>query len=119
MGPWCAGLDVGVAARTARLRVHFLDVDQADATLVVLPSGRSLLVDAGGAVHGGFDIGSRVVAPALWAAGLRRLDYLTNASPIDRPCECNNLAEFLGKQRPFAFTTYARVARFSVLIGTK
>jgi len=32
-------------------------------------------VDAGG-VPGAFDIGGRVVAPALWALGIRRLDWL-------------------------------------------
>ena len=58
------------------LRVHFLDVDQADATLVRFPNGRSLLVDAGGQVRGRADVGGRVVVPAVWALGVRRLDYL-------------------------------------------
>ncbi|MDP7690406.1 MAG: DNA internalization-related competence protein ComEC/Rec2 [Vicinamibacterales bacterium] len=56
------------------MRVSFLDVGQADATLVQTPSGRSLLVDAGGSISPRSDIGSRVVAPALWALGVRRLD---------------------------------------------
>lgn len=79
----CAGLDGPGAARDARLRVLFLDVGQADATLVLLPGGRSLLVDAGGSVTGGSGIGRRVVVPALRAAGVRRLDYLlvTHADP--------------------------------------
>ena len=58
------------------LRVHFLDVDQADATLVRFPNGRSLLVDAAGQVRGRADVGGRVVVPAVWALGVRRLDYL-------------------------------------------
>ena len=58
------------------LRVLFLDVDQADATLVTTPSGRSLLVDAAGDVRGGFDVGGRIVSPVLWHAGIRRLDLL-------------------------------------------
>ena len=58
------------------LEVMFLDVDQADATLVRFPSGRALLVDAGGTVHGTFDVGARIVSPVLWGAGIRRLDYL-------------------------------------------
>ena len=58
------------------LRVEFLDVDQADATLVRFPDGRSLLVDAAGQVRGQADIGGRVVVPAVWALGVRRLDYL-------------------------------------------
>src|SRR5262249_451282 len=44
---------------------------------VVFPRGRSLLVDAGGLPSSSsFDIGDRVVAPVLRAAGIRRLDYL-------------------------------------------
>lgn len=58
------------------LRVVVLDVDQADATLVQFPTGHSMLVDAAGSVHGPSVIGERVVAPALWSAGVRRLDYL-------------------------------------------
>ncbi len=65
------------------MRVSFLDVGQADATLVQAPGGRSLLVDAGGSFSSRFDIGSRVVAPALWALGVRRLDaaVLTHGDP--------------------------------------
>ena len=79
----CAGLDGPDHARDARLRVLFLDVGQADATLVILPGGQSLLVDAAGSVTGGSNIGRRVVVPALRAAGVRRLDYLlvTHADP--------------------------------------
>ena len=65
------------------LRVDFLDVDQADAALVRFPDGRSLLVDAAGQVRGRADVGGRVVVPAVWALGVRRLDYLaiTHAHP--------------------------------------
>ena len=79
----CAGLGAPERAGGARMRVLFLDVGQADATLVVLPTGRSLLVDAGGAVTGRTDVGRRFVVPAVRAAGVRRLDYLlvTHADP--------------------------------------
>ncbi len=79
----CAGLDGPGRATAGRLRILFLDVGQADATLVILPGGESLLVDAGGTVTGGSDIGRRIVVPALRAAGVRRLDYLlvTHADP--------------------------------------
>jgi competence protein ComEC len=61
--------------RGRTLRVSFLDVGQGDSTLVRFPGGSSLLVDAGGGTDQ-FDIGERVVAPALWASGVRRLDTL-------------------------------------------
>ena len=59
---------------TGWMRVSFLDVGQADATLVQVPDGRSLLVDAGGSLSGRSAIRSRVVAPALWALGVRRIE---------------------------------------------
>jgi len=64
----------GVAGR---LRMTVLDVGHGDAVLVQLPDRRSVLVDTGGSLSGStFDIGGRIVAPALWAIGTRRLDVL-------------------------------------------
>jgi competence protein ComEC len=61
--------------RAGRLRVAMLDVGQGDAMVVQCPDGQSLLIDSGGAA-GAFDVGDRVVTPALWALGVRRLDWL-------------------------------------------
>jgi competence protein ComEC len=57
------------------LRLTMLDVGQGESLLVQFPSGQSLLIDAGG-VPGDFDVGGRIVVPALWALGVRRLDWL-------------------------------------------
>jgi competence protein ComEC len=60
------------------LRLTVLDVGQGDSVVVRFPGGRSLLVDTGGfRGTSSFDIGGRVVSPALWALGVRRLDVLT------------------------------------------
>lgn len=60
-----------------RLHVAMLDVGQGDALLARLPNGRTLAIDSGGVRSGSaFDIGDRVLGPALRAMGLRRLDYL-------------------------------------------
>jgi competence protein ComEC len=66
------------ASTPGRLRLTSFDVGQGDATLVELPDSSRVLVDAGGTPFGvgTFDIGSRVLAPALWARGIRRLDTL-------------------------------------------
>lgn len=65
------------------MRIVFFDVGQGDATAVMLPNGRTILVDAGGGASTTFDIGARVVAPALRAVGVRSLDSLaiTHADP--------------------------------------
>jgi competence protein ComEC len=64
----------GASETGGLLRVTFFDVGQGDAALVRLPGGAALLVDAGGTLGTGFDIGERILTPALWAQGLRRLD---------------------------------------------
>jgi competence protein ComEC len=83
-----------VPALADRLRVVFLDVGQGDATAVITPGGHAILVDAGGLpappLSGAgeqegpaFDVGERVVVPALRAFGVRRLDalVLTHGDP--------------------------------------
>jgi len=60
-----------------KLHLSVMDVGQGDAMLVTLPNGRTLMVDTGGvSLRGDFDIGDRVLGPALRARGLGRLDYL-------------------------------------------
>jgi competence protein ComEC len=58
------------------LRITAVDVGQGDAFLVTVPDGQTLMVDAGGLAVGAFDIGDRIVGPALRARGVRRLDYV-------------------------------------------
>jgi len=54
-----------------------IDVGQGDSTLLMSPSGRTLLVDAGGLPHwanSDLDCGEDVVSPYLWSSAISRLD---------------------------------------------
>ncbi|MBI3781827.1 MAG: ComEC/Rec2 family competence protein [Deltaproteobacteria bacterium] len=63
------------------LRLTFLSVGQGDCTLVELPGGKVMLVDAAGIGDGSFDIGERVIAPYLWSRKIARVDYLVLSHP--------------------------------------
>ncbi len=70
-------------AADGRLHLTVIDVGQGDSLLLRSPSGRALLVDAGGSRDPRFDPGERRVAPELWRLGVRRLDavLVTHAHP--------------------------------------
>ncbi len=63
------------------ISVMALDVGQGDSILVGLPGPRWVLVDAGGFAASDFDVGERVVLPALMSRGVRHLEavILTHA----------------------------------------
>ena len=59
------------------LEVTTIDVGEGDAILLVMPQGRTLLIDAGGPIWNSgsqLDFGEDVVAPYLWTRGISRLD---------------------------------------------
>ena len=90
-GPDALARDTVRPSRAA-LRVVVLDVGQGDATVVSFAGGRAVLVDAGGVAplsmpdadaDAAFDVGARVVVPALRALGATRLEalVLTHGDP--------------------------------------
>jgi competence protein ComEC len=78
-------LVAGGLSRTADGRLHLtvIDVGQGDSLLLSSPSGRSIVVDAGGSRDPRSDPGERRVAPELWRRGVHRVDALviTHAHP--------------------------------------
>jgi competence protein ComEC len=83
IGPPFAASGVVPLPAEGRLRVVVLDVGQGDATLVVLPDRSAVMVDAGGLAGTSFDIGARVLVPAMHALQITRLHafVLTHADP--------------------------------------
>ncbi len=71
------------AEGTPLLSFTAFDVGQGEALLLQNTGHRPVVVDAGGGGAAGAYIGDRVLAPALWARGVRRLDALvvTHADP--------------------------------------
>lgn len=68
--------------RSTGLTIHFLSVGQAESTLVVFPGGETMLVDGGGSLReGGPDNGERLLAPALWSLGVKRIDLMVLSHP--------------------------------------
>jgi competence protein ComEC len=57
-----------------RIRITTFDVGHGDALLLEFPNNRRLLVDGGGSFRRSFDLGERVLVPALLSRGIRVLD---------------------------------------------
>jgi len=82
---WCVSLAALFCAAgielsdpdAGKLRIDFFSVGQGESILVTFPEGKRMLVDGGGSLRsGGIDPGQRLLAPALRARGIDRLEYL-------------------------------------------
>jgi competence protein ComEC len=77
--------DVSYWIRTTQfnpgLKVTYLDVGGGSASLIQFPGRERMLIDGGGSSREDFDIGKMVVAPALLALKIRRVDYLVLSHP--------------------------------------
>jgi competence protein ComEC len=97
------------------LSATFLAVGNGDATLLRLPGGRALLVDGGGDPAGRWDVGTRVVAPALLELSVHELDAAVLSHP--HPDHALGLISVL-KQVPARELWVARAAEGDGLLRT-
>lgn len=70
-----------VGSSTPPPDVWFLDVGQGDAVLVRLPGRVEVLIDGGGTPFSDYDVGERVVVPALRALGVDELEVVVATHP--------------------------------------
>jgi competence protein ComEC len=67
-----AVLVTGLLGKRPHHEVVYFDVHQGDSSLLRLPEG-DILIDGGGTPRGDFDMGIKVIVPALRALGVKRL----------------------------------------------
>ncbi|MCA9508020.1 MAG: DNA internalization-related competence protein ComEC/Rec2 [Myxococcales bacterium] len=63
------------------LKVTIIPVGQGDASLIQTPSGKNILVDAGGNPFSNYDPGKNIVVPTLKHLGVKKLDALVITHP--------------------------------------
>lgn len=60
----------------SNLDIHFIDVGQGDATLIVTSYNKKILVDGGGSEFSNFDVGEQILIPYLLNRRIKKLDFV-------------------------------------------
>lgn len=59
-----------------KLEIHFVDVGQGDACLIITPLNKKILIDGGGSEFGSFNVGEKTLLPYLLDRKINKLDYI-------------------------------------------
>lgn len=59
-----------------KLEIHFVDVGQGDACLIITPLNKKILIDGGGSEFGNFNVGEKTLLPYLLDRRINKLDYI-------------------------------------------
>lgn len=65
---------VGFNINKGKLKIYFIDVGQGDATLIVTPKNKKILIDGGGDEQN--DVGKNTLLPYLLDRNIKSLDYI-------------------------------------------
>lgn len=119
-------------AQTRNLEIYWIDVEGGAATLVVAPSGESLLVDAGWEVG---DRDAKRIAAAARQAGLKKIDYfvlthyhadhtgglpaLAKLIPIERCIDHGEATEAVNQRWLDAYRSVCGARRMAVKAGDR
>ena len=68
-------ISYGIKLKEQNMYIHFIDVGQGDATLIITSTGKKVLIDGGG-TDGTYDIGNNVLIPYLLDRGIYKIDYV-------------------------------------------
>lgn len=59
-----------------KLEIHFVDVGQGDACLIITPLNKKILIDGGGSEFGSFNVWEKTLLPYLLDRRINKLDYI-------------------------------------------
>lgn len=59
-----------------KLEIHFVDVGQGDACLIITPLNKKILIEGGGSEFGSFMVGEKTLLPYLLDRRINKLDYI-------------------------------------------
>ena len=79
---WGGSLALPSQPEQGKLAITMFSIGQGESTLITFPDGKRMLVDGGGSARqGGPDVGERLLAPALWRLGVKRIDVMALSHP--------------------------------------
>ena len=61
---------------SGNLKIYFVDVGQGDATFILTPRNKTILIDGGGSLTDDFNVGKKTLVPYLLDRGVTTLDYI-------------------------------------------
>lgn len=65
-----------ILVKDRNLKIFFIDVGQGDASLIITPKNKVILIDGGGSSDKSYDVGENILIPYLLDRGIKSIDYI-------------------------------------------